>query len=83
MGFTVPKQRMAGERPRKELIGKDAPMRHGGEGGTKGSFKREASRQGESVQGLAAKVKANPDDYSPGMRKKANFARNAASWDHN
>jgi hypothetical protein len=32
------------------------------------------------VQEFASQVKAHPEDYSPAMRKKANFARNAASW---
>lgn len=32
------------------------------------------------VQGFANKVLRNPGNYSAAMRKKANFARNAAKW---
>lgn len=73
---------MAGVRLRKELVPADAPMNHGGESGTKGTFTREASRHGLGVQEFAAQVKAHPEDFSPEMRRKATFARNAASWHH-
>nr|DAT77331.1 MAG TPA: hypothetical protein [Caudoviricetes sp.] len=33
-----------------------------------------------SVQGFANKVLKNPSNYSAAMRKKANFAHNAAKW---
>lgn len=33
-----------------------------------------------SAQGFANKVLKNPSKYSAAMRKKANFARNAAKW---
>jgi hypothetical protein len=73
-------QRKAGDRLKSELVPSDAPMTHGGEGGTKGSFTREASKRGKSVQEFAAQVKRNPENYTPGMRKKANFAANASKW---
>lgn len=72
--------RKAGDRLKKELVPSDAPMNHGGKGGTKGTFKAEAHKHGLSTQAFAEKVKANPDDYSPAMRKKANFAHNASKW---
>lgn len=37
---------------------------------------------GMSVQGFANKVLRNPSKYSAAMRKKANFAHNAAGWKH-
>ena len=48
----------------------------------RGTFTAAASRHGMGVQEFASKVLANPDDYSPAMRKKANFARNASKWKH-
>jgi hypothetical protein len=45
----------------------------------KGSFTRMAKRAGKSIQGEASSVLANPN-ASPAAKKKANFARNAASW---
>ena len=47
----------------------------------RGSFKRMASKAGKSVQEEASSVLANPD-ASPAAKRKANFARNAAKWDH-
>ena len=41
-----------------------------------------ASKHGMGVQEFASKVLANPEDYSPVMRKKANFAKNASKWKH-
>lgn len=46
----------------------------------RGTFTAAASRHGKSVQEFASQVLANPENYSPAMRKKANFARNAAKW---
>lgn len=48
----------------------------------RGTFTAAASRHDMGVQEFASKVLANPDDYSPAMRKKANFARNASKWKH-
>jgi hypothetical protein len=47
----------------------------------KGSFTRMAKKAGKSVQGEASEVLASPT-ASPAAKKKANFARNAASWNH-
>ena len=47
---------------------------------TKGSFTA-AAKSGESTQEHARRVLSNPN-ASPAMRKKANFARNAAKWNH-
>lgn len=44
----------------------------------KGTFKAQATRMGMSVQQAAAHILANKEKYSPGMVKKANFARNFA-----
>lgn len=46
----------------------------------RGSFTR-AAKSGESTQQHASRVLNNPN-ASPAMRKKANFARNAAKWRH-
>ena len=48
---------------------------------TKGSFTRAAKKAGKSVQAEASAVLKNPN-ASPAMKKKANFARNAAKWKH-
>lgn len=48
----------------------------------RGTFTKAAKQHGMSVQGFANKVLNNPSKYSAAMRKKANFARNAASWKH-
>ncbi len=48
----------------------------------KGTFTAAASKHGKSVQEFASQVLAHPENYSPAMRKKANFARNAAKWKH-
>lgn len=47
----------------------------------KGSFTRMAKKAGRSVQAEATAVLGNPK-ASPTARKKANFARNAARWNH-
>ena len=46
----------------------------------RGTFTAAAKKHGMGVQAFARKVLANPDEYSPAMRKKANFARNASRW---
>lgn len=47
----------------------------------KGSFTRMAKAAGKTVQQEARDVLANPK-ASPAAKKKANFARNAAKWNH-
>ena len=46
----------------------------------RGTFTAAAKSRGKTVQGFASQVMANTDNYSPAMVKKANFARNAASF---
>lgn len=48
----------------------------------RGTFTKAAKQHGMSVQGFANKVLRKPSKYSAAMRKKANFAHNAASWKH-
>ena len=48
---------------------------------TKGSFTAAAKKAGKSVQAEAKSVLAN-GNASAAMKKKANFARNAAKWNH-
>ena len=48
----------------------------------RGTFTKAAKQHGMSVQGFANNVLKNPSKYSSAMRKKANFAHNAASWKH-
>lgn len=48
----------------------------------RGTFTKAAKQHGMSVQGFANKVLRNPSNYSAAMRKKANFAHNAAGWKH-
>ena len=48
----------------------------------RGTFTKAAKQHGMSVQGFANKVLRNPSKYSAAMRKKANFAHNAAIWKH-
>lgn len=45
----------------------------------KGTFTAAAKKAGKSVQAEARAVLANPN-ASAAMKKKANFARNAAKW---
>lgn len=45
----------------------------------KGTFTAAAKKAGKSVQGEASAVLANKNS-SPAMRKKAQFAKNAAKW---
>lgn len=49
---------------------------------SRGTFTKAAKQHGMSVQSFANKVLKNPFKYSAAMRKKANFAHNAASWKH-
>lgn len=44
----------------------------------KGTFKAQATRMGMSVQEAASHILNNKEDYTPGMVKKANFAKNFA-----
>jgi len=46
---------------------------------TKGTFAAAAKKAGKSVQAEASAVLANPK-VSPALKKKANFAKNAAKW---
>lgn len=48
----------------------------------RGTFTAAAKKHGKSVQAFASQVLANKENYSPAMVKKANFARNAARWEH-
>lgn len=48
----------------------------------RGTFTKSAKQHGMSVQGFANRVLRNPSKYSADMKKKANFAHNAASWKH-
>lgn len=49
----------------------------------RGTFTKAAKAHGSSVQGFANKVlRAPKGKYSAAMRKKANFAKNAAGWKH-
>ena len=48
----------------------------------RGTFTKAAKARGMSVQEFANKVLKDPSKYSSTMRKKANFAHNAASWKH-
>lgn len=45
----------------------------------RGTFTAAAKKSGMSVQQKARSVLADPN-ASPAMKKKANFARNAAKW---
>jgi hypothetical protein len=46
----------------------------------KGKFTASAQRAGMGVQEFASHVLANKEDYNSTQVKRANFARNAASW---
>lgn len=48
----------------------------------RGTFTAAAKKHGKGIQEFARQVLANKENYSPAMVKKANFARNAASWKH-
>jgi hypothetical protein len=63
--------------------GQSAQMAYGGiniNPANKGKFTASANRAGMGVQEFASKVLANKEDYSSTQVKRANFARNAASW---
>jgi hypothetical protein len=45
----------------------------------RGTFTAAAKKSGQSVQAKAKSVLNDPN-ASPAMKKKANFARNAAKW---
>lgn len=46
----------------------------------RGTFTAAAKKSGMSVQAKAASVLKKGSKASPAMKKKANFARNAAKW---
>ena len=48
----------------------------------RGTFKAAAKKAGMGVQEYANKVSKKGSKASPAMKKKANFARNAAKWKH-
>lgn len=48
----------------------------------RGKFTESAKRAGMGVQEFARHVLANKENYSPLMRRRANFARNANKWKH-
>lgn len=48
----------------------------------RGTFTAAATKAGSGVQAYAAHVLANPTKFSPALRKKANFARNAKKFKH-
>lgn len=48
----------------------------------RGTFTKAAKQHGMNVQSFANRVLRNPSKYSAAMRKKANFAHNAAGWKH-
>lgn len=48
----------------------------------RGTFTAAAKKHGKSVQAFASQVLANKENYSPAMRKKAQFAKNAAKFKH-
>lgn len=48
----------------------------------RGTFTAAAKKHGKGVQEFASQVLANKENYSPAMKKKAQFAKNSASWRH-
>lgn len=48
----------------------------------RGTFTAAAKKSGMTVQQKAASVLKKGSGASPAMKKKANFARNAAKWHH-
>lgn len=48
----------------------------------RGTFKAAAKKAGMGVQEYTNKVLKKGSKASPAMKKKANFARNAAKWKH-
>lgn len=77
-------QELAQQEQTPEVMG--LPMAKGGDihidKNKRGTFTKAANERGLGVQEFASKVLANPDNYSESMRKKAQFAKNAASWKH-
>lgn len=71
--------KMYGNNPSNMLIGKRGIKI---KKKNRGKFTESAERAGMSVQEFANKVLANKEDYSPVMVKRANFAKNAATWKH-
>jgi hypothetical protein len=72
---------MASENPESEFDQYAQGYRQGGiklDPAKKGTFKAQATRMGMSVQEAARHILSNREKYSPGMVKKANFARNFA-----
>ena len=59
------------------MASKKAPIKI--KASTKGSFTAAAKKSGMSVQAKARSVLADKN-ASPAMKKKANFAKNAAGW---
>ncbi len=49
----------------------------------RGKFTAWASSRGMSVPEAASRVMSNTDQYSPGVVRMANFAKNAAGWNKN
>ena len=47
-----------------------------------GTFTAAANRHKKGVQEFASHVLAHKENFSPAMVKKANFAKNASSWNH-
>jgi hypothetical protein len=47
-----------------------------------GTFTAAATAHHMGVQEFANEVHAHPEDYTPKMRKKANFARNAKKFNN-
>jgi len=47
-----------------------------------GSFTEAATKHHEGVQEFASHVLAHPGDFSPKMRKKAQFAHNASEFNN-
>jgi hypothetical protein len=62
--------RFAGDRMRKPAS----------QGGTKGTFRAQATKHGMTPLQYAKEVLAHKDQHSPKMRMKANFVRNANTW---
>ena len=48
-----------------------------------GKFTAASAKRHLSNQQFASKVLSHPGDYSEKMRKRAQFAHNAAQWHHN
>lgn len=77
-------QELAQQEQTPEVMG--LPMANGGgihiDKSKRGTFTKAANERGLGVQEFASRVLANPDNYSEALRKKAQFAKNAAGWKH-